>query len=338
MTKDLKPRGLGRGLAALLGDAQPATPPGLAEPAAAAPVAPPPKPTHVLPIEFLRPGVFQPRTSFDNEQLAQLADSIRLHGLIQPILVRPVRRGDGTTVPDTYEIVAGERRWRAAQRVPLHEVPVVVRSMSDRETLEVALIENLQRADLSAIEEARAFARLRTEFGHTPELIGRQLGRSRSHVANMLRLLELPETVQELVSTHAIEAGAARALIGTPDPAGLADYVIAKKLPTRRVETLAAAAKQASEAGWHGRGLPPNWQASAAPAATGTGTPAAARPAHAPPPPRNADIEALERRLEEVLGLRVGLRETGEGEKVSVTIEVGDFDQLDELVRKLTRK
>ena len=186
-----------------------------------------------VPIEFLRPSPLQPRRRFDEAELEALADSIRERGILQPLLVRPAASGAAG-----YEIVAGERRWRAAQRAGLHEVPAVVRELSDQETLELALVENLQRADLSPLEEAQAFRRLIDEFGHTQEELATGVGKSRSHVANTLRLLALPAAVQALVEDGSLTAGHARALIGCADAERLARAVIERGLNVRETEAL----------------------------------------------------------------------------------------------------
>src|SRR5215471_10083162 len=218
MSQPAKPRGLGRGLSALLGDED-----------VAAAVTPPPgdtagkegdvpvmnRPPLSLPISHLRPGKMQPRKSF--EGLDALIESVRTVGLLQPILVRPV-----AGFADTYEIVAGERRWRAAQRAQLHEVPVVVRSLGDQDALQLGLIENLQRADLSPVDEAEGYRRLMSEFSQTQEEIARTVGKSRPHVANTLRLLELPAAVQDMLRQGELSAGQARALVGLPDALALA--------------------------------------------------------------------------------------------------------------------
>jgi ParB family chromosome partitioning protein len=185
-----------------------------------------------VPVDKLEPNPQQPRLDFKQDELESLADSIRQKGVIQPLIVR---RKAGR---DTYEIVAGERRWRAAQLAQLHEVPVVVRDLDDTEVLEVAIIENIQRADLNAIEEALGFRQLMTRFGHTQEKLAEALSKSRSHVANLLRLLSLPDDVQDLVRDGALSAGHARALIGNPRASELAVQIVAKGLSVRETEKL----------------------------------------------------------------------------------------------------
>jgi ParB family chromosome partitioning protein len=339
MSKDLKPRGLGRGLAALLGDDVP-PPTHAGSTVAAAELAPSPtRGTGVttVPITWLKPGKYQPRTAFDPERLAQLAESIKAHGLVQPILVRPI-----PDKPDRYEIVAGERRWRAAQQAQLHDVPVVMRPLDDRETLEIALIENLQRTDLSPIEEARAYRRLRDEFKHTQERLAETIGKSRSHVTNTMRLLELPAPVQAHIEDGRLDMGHARALIGTPDPVFLADVIVDNAFTVRRAELLANDAKEAVRHGWDGKGLPPPWKS---PDQRGTPTPAASSAgkrgaAHSPAPTaaKTAETRALERSIEEALGLHVSIEVTGPGETTRLTLVMDNYDQLDDVTTRLTRK
>jgi ParB family chromosome partitioning protein len=220
MEKKPEKKGLGRGLSALMSDVNlgPST-----EQA-------PRRADARLAVEKLRANPLQPRKDFEPEALAALADSIRQKGVIQPLIVRPVG--------DLYEIVAGERRWRAAQMAQVHEVPVVIRELDDTEVLEIAIIENIQREDLNAIEEALGIRQLMDRFGHTQEKIAEALSKSRSHIANLLRLLVLPEPVLTMVRDGSISAGHARALIGTPDPEGLARQVAAKGLSVRDIERL----------------------------------------------------------------------------------------------------
>ncbi len=225
MDKKMDRRGLGRGLSALLADVN------MAEPAGDSPE--PPRPTLVLPVERVQPNPQQPRRAFDPEALEQLAQSIRLKGIVQPLIVRAI----GTT--GQHEIVAGERRWRAAQIAGLHEVPVVVRVFSDVEVLEIAIIENIQREDLNPIEEALAYRQLIERFGHTQEKLAEALSRSRSHVANLLRLLTLPEPVQDLLRKGDLSAGHARALVTATNPAVLAAQVVRRGLSVRETEKLA---------------------------------------------------------------------------------------------------
>jgi len=213
---------LGRGLAALLGDAEenkhgPEGSQGVQQ----------------VPIEFLRSNTKNPRQRFEDLDLAELAESIKERGIIQPILVRPL-----AGVGDTFEIVAGERRWRAAQRAGLHRVPVISLNVGDREALEIAIVENVQRADLNALEEAAGYSRLAAEYGYNQSDIARVVGKSRSHVANTLRLSNLPAHTRELLSSGAISAGHARALLALPDPDSTADKIVSQGLSVRETESL----------------------------------------------------------------------------------------------------
>jgi ParB family chromosome partitioning protein len=271
------------GLSALLGEPEPAG----VEPGGG------PRP---VPIEHLRPSPLQPRRHFGEEDLETLAESLRTHGMIQPLLVRPASDGG-----DGYEIVAGERRWRAAQRAGLHEVPVVVRELDDRTALALALVENLQRTDLGALEEAEAFRRLVEEFDHNNDSIAEAVGKSRSHVANTLRLLALPQQVQEMLADGRLSAGHARALIGARDPTALAGIVIARGLNVRQTEALAREE------------------------ATARGT--AERP-------RSADIAELERQLSARIGLEVGIRSRGRGKGGVLSIRWRDEDQFTFLLER----
>ena len=308
MSQSPKPRGLGRGLSALLGDDDVAATMTQAPPPTAAPLpAPVPSRTpFTLPIAHLRPGPFQPRTTF--EDIDSLVDSIRQFGLLQPILVRPVH-GD----PNAYEIIAGERRWRAAQQAQLHDVPVVVRPFDNLEALQIALIENLQRTDLSAIDEARGYERLRAEFNQTQEDIAEKVGKSRPHVANTLRLLDLPAPVQELVQQGKLSAGQGRTLLGFADPVAMAERALKDKLTVRDLERLAAGEKPKK---------PHTAKKGAAPAVG----------------EKTADTRVLEKRIEEALGLKASLSLTGRGEHTLLTLEIANFDQLDSVVERLTRR
>jgi ParB family chromosome partitioning protein len=304
MSQSPKPRGLGRGLSALLGDedvAATVAPPSAA-PAPEASRLPASRSTLTLPIAHLRAGRFQPRTSF--EGLDVLVDSVRQFGLLQPILVRPL-----SGEPNAYEIIAGERRWRAAQQAQLHDVPVVVRPFDNLEALQIALVENLQRADLSPIDEATGYERLRAEFNQTQEEIAATVGKSRPHVANTLRLLDLPPEVQELVRQDKLSAGHARTLLGFADPAAMAERAVKEKLSVRDLERLAAGEK------------PRKTKAGKKPVGTKT-----------------ADTKALEKRIEESLGIRASLALRGVGEQTLLTLEIRDFDQLDTVVERLTRR
>ncbi|SFQ05219.1 chromosome partitioning protein, ParB family [Roseivivax halotolerans] len=228
MAEKREKRGLGRGLSALMADVEPQSVAGPQE-------SPSPRqPDRLIPIEQIEPNPEQPRRSFTDEQLQELANSIRSKGIIQPIIVR-----EKNDAPGRYEIVAGERRWRAAQIAKLHEMPVLIRELNDTEVLEIAIIENIQRADLNAIEEAAGYRQLMFKFGHTQEQLAEALGKSRSHIANLMRLLNLPEDVQSFVSEGKLSAGHARALITANDPSGLARTIISKGLSVRAAEALA---------------------------------------------------------------------------------------------------
>jgi ParB family chromosome partitioning protein len=287
---------LGRGLAALFGETGAPFP---SEPAGAGGGG-----VRSVPIEAIRPSPFQPRRHFAEDELAGLAQSIRGKGIVQPLLVRPLENGsaDGDDGAG-YELVAGERRWRAAQRVGLHEVPILVRDFSDSEVIEIALVENLQRADLSALEEAEAYSRLMREFGRSQASLAETVGKSRSHVANTVRLLSLPEPVRRSLEEGALSAGHARALLGAPDPVSLAEEVIRRGLNVRATETLVR------------RRL--------------------AQPAPRPKPARDADTLALERDLSAALGLRVTLAPKSRGG--SLTLHYASLDQLDRILGLLRR-
>lgn len=327
MSQPPKPRGLGRGLSALLGDdevasavtpaapvAAPSSPPAVAQVGPAEAEAARPSPGKLspltLPIGRLKPGRMQPRTSF--EGIEMLVESVREYGLLQPILVRPL--GDSA---DSYEIIAGERRWRAAQKAQLHDVPVVIRTIDDMDALQIGLVENLQRSDLTAIDEAQGYKRLIEDYSHTQEDLARMMGRSRPHIANTLRLLDLPPPVQEMVRDGALSAGQARTLIGVPDPLAMAQRAIAEKLTVRDLERLAGETKTKAKPGGAGKTRAGGAAAGAA---------------------KSADTKALEKRLEEALGLKVDLTLRGLGEQSVLTLEIRDFDQLDTVVDKLTRR
>jgi ParB family transcriptional regulator, chromosome partitioning protein len=313
MSQPPKPRGLGRGLSALLGDDEVAATvaPAPAAASSAEATAPAARPLPVrapltLPIGQLKAGRMQPRTTF--EDMEALVDSVKEFGLLQPILVRPV-----AGQADAYEIVAGERRWRAAQKAQLHEVPVVVRTMGDQDALQLGLIENLQRADLTAVDEALGYRRLSDEFKQTQEDIAKTVGKSRPHVANTVRLLELPGAVQEMIRRGELSAGQARALIGVPDPLAVAQRAVDEKLTARDLERLGGELKSKPKDG-----------RSKATAGTSTA--------------KSADTKALEKRIEEALGLKADLKLRGLGEQSLLTLEIRDFDQLDTVVERLTRR
>jgi ParB family chromosome partitioning protein len=257
----------------------------------------------MLPIEHLRPGRFQPRHHFDPAQIQSLVDSVREKGVLQPILVRRL-----TGEPNAYEIVAGERRWRAAQLAQLHEVPVTIRELADREALEIALVENIQRENLNAMEEAEGYRRLLDEFQHTQEDLAKAVGKSRSHVANMMRLLVLPPAVREMVESGDLTAGHARALIGAGDAEAVARDVVRQGLNVRQTEKLIQAQRS-------------------------PGKPAKAPP---PPQPKDANTIALERDLSNLLGLKVSISfRGGSGE---LTVHYQTLDQLDDVLRRLKKQ
>jgi len=309
---DEKPRSrqLGRGLSALLGAEPVKIPdPGAAPPAATSAVAAPPpasgsapaRPAGVTtaPVEFLSPSPMQPRRQFDEQEIGELAESIRQRGILQPILVR--RAPDH---PDRYEIVAGERRWRAAQAARLHEVPILVKDLDDEGVLEVALVENVQRQDLNALEEADGYRRLIDQFDHTQDSLATVVGKSRSHIANTLRLLTLPESVRNYLAAGEISAGHARALIGVEDADALARKVVKSGLSVRQIERLARQDKG-------GRKPRPG------------------------PPTKDPDTLALENSLSDLLGLKVAIDFDGRGG--TVTVRYTSLDQLDDLITRLSQ-
>jgi ParB family chromosome partitioning protein len=278
---------LGRGLSALFGESGARV--------LAGPGAP-----RTVPIEAIRPSPFQPRRRFAEAELDGLVQSIREKGVIQPLLVRPLDDAGGELGPD-FELVAGERRWRAAQRAGLHEVPVVIRPFGDSEVLEIALVENLQREDLTPLEEAEAYSRLMQEFGRNQAELAETIGKSRSHVANTLRLLALPPGVKQQLEDGALTAGHARALLAAPDPAALAGEVVRRGLNVRATEMLVRRR--------------------------------AARPEPRQRRPRDADTLALEREIGAALGLRVTLAPKGRGG--SLTLHYASLDQLDRILKLL---
>jgi len=250
-------------------------------------------------VGHLHPGKYQPRHNFGDEQLRDLSESIREKGVLQPLLVRPHPQHDGE-----FEIIAGERRWRAAQMAQIHQVPVIVRDFDDKETLEVALVENLQRQDLSALEEADGYHRLMHEFSHTQEQLARALGKSRSHVANTLRLLTLPGDVKDLLEAGDLSAGHARCLVGVSGAADLAKEVVRKGLNVRQTEQLVKAGGAVST------------------------KPKAAKPA------KDSDTVALEHDLANMLGLKVKIQDKhGRGQ---VVIHYETLEQLDSILARLT--
>jgi len=266
--------------------------------------APAPVGVRMAPIESLKPNPDQPRKAFDSDELEELAASIRDKGVLQPILVRSHPGEDGA-----WQIIAGERRWRAAQLARLAEAPIIIKEMDDVAVFEVAIIENVQRTDLNPLEEAEAYRMLMDRFGRTQDAVAGVVGKSRSHVANTLRLLQLPEEVLHYVRTGKLSAGHARALITSPDPAALADQIVAEGLNVRQAEVLA---RRAAEG--------PKSRKAGAPSVGGEGS---------------ADVAALEQDLADVLGLKVQLADRGG--KGELTIRYGTLEQLDDLCRRLMR-
>jgi ParB family chromosome partitioning protein len=281
-----RPAGLGRGLSSLLGEVAQEAPVGGGGA------------IQTLPVASIEPHPGQPRRHFNEEALEELAESIRLRGVIQPIVVRPNGH--------RYQIVAGERRWRAAQKAQLHEIPVIVREFDDAETLEVALIENVQRQDLNAIEEAVGYKRLIDEYGHTQEALGKLVHKSRSHIANLLRLLDLPQKVRDYVAVGELSMGHARALVPAEDPQAYADEVVRRGLTVRDTEKLVRL----------GLGRKPS----------------RLRPHH--PVAANEDIDALQRQLGDLLGLRVVIQHGEAGGTVSLGYST--LDQLDMICQRLS--
>lgn len=288
----MKSRGLGRGLSALMADVN-------ETPAATAPTEGR-RPDLVVPIENIEPNPDQPRRRFDPDHLEDLANSIREKGVIQPLIVR--ERAGGK-----YEIVAGERRWRASQKAQLHELPVIVRDFNDTEVLEIAIIENIQRSDLNPVEEAAGYRQLMDKFGHTQDAMSKALGKSRSHIANLLRLLNLPQDIQDLVEEGKLSSGHARALITSDHAREIAKRIVAEGLSVRATEALVK--KHAS-----GDLEKPKKAA----------------------PVKDADTAALEGDLSANLGMKVQIDHKAGGESGKITISYKDMDQLDELCRILT--
>ena len=286
MTPKEEPRrGLGRGLSALIGDE-------------AAPTrGEMPKGTRTLPSAFLRPGKFQPRKFFGEEALADLAQSVKEKGVLTPILVRPLGG-------ESYEIVAGERRWRAAQMAKLHDVPVVVREMVDSEALELAIIENVQRADLNVLEEATAYQELMDKFGRTQEQVAQEVGKSRSHIANSVRLLRLPDSVQTLLRDGKLTAGHARTLLSAPDPEAAAQEILSGGMNVRQAEQRSVGKKKLTA-----------------------------------PPPKDPNIKQLESSISSRLGLRVQVihkvDKKGRDLGGEVLVSYKTLEQLDEIARRL---
>ena len=286
-----KPRGLGRGLSALMSDLEPQEGPNAA----------PPAPDMSVPVEQVRPNPDQPRRHFAADALADLTASIAERGIIQPLIVRR-----SPTDPETFEIVAGERRWRAAQAANLHEVPVIIRDYNDTEVLEVAIIENIQRADLNPVDEAAGYRQLMDRFGHTQDQLASALGKSRSHIANLMRLLQLPDAVQKHLVDGTLTAGHARALIGHPEAVRLADEVIRRNLSVREVEKLVK--KPVGDA--------PKLRQR--------------------PQKKDADTVQIERELSATLNMKVSIDHKAGQEGGTLSLSYKSLDQLDDLLRALS--
>lgn len=292
MSKNQKNRGLGRGLSALMADVN-------ADQPAATQTEGPRRPDLLVPVENVVPNPDQPRRSFTQDQLDELARSIKEKGIIQPLIVR--QKGE------QYEIVAGERRWRAAQIAKLHEIPVLLRDYDDTEVLEVAIIENIQRADLNPVEEAAGYRQLMDRFGHTQEKLAEALGKSRSHIANLMRLLNLPDDVQDMLKAGKLSAGHARALITSENPSVLAARVVSGGLSVRETERLANEGKSETKPG--------------------------KKPAA---PSKDADTRMLENDLSAAIGMSVVISHSSAGDGGTVTIRYKDLEQLDQLCQTLS--
>jgi len=286
-------RGLGRGLSALMADVN-------IEPEQPSAVSQDKRSDTSLPIEKIKANPEQPRRFFSEDALQELANSIREKGVIQPLIVRPHPRENGI-----YEIVAGERRWRASQLAQLHDVPVVIRDMNDTEVLEIAIIENIQRSDLNAIEEAKGYKQLMERFGHTQEKLAAALSKSRSHIANLMRLLQLPQDVQDLLHDGKLTIGHARALITSDDPSSLAKKVVLEGLSVRQTEALAKGKLAETKS---------NATASS----------------------KDADTKALEGDLSATLGMRVNLAHKATSGAGKLSIQYKNLEQLDEICALLS--
>ena len=285
-----KPNRLGRGLAALIGDMTPIEAPRTAESGSG---------QKRLPLDFIIANRANPRRDFDSDQLDELTSSIREKGVMQPLLVRP------SEDPNIFEIIAGERRWRAAQRAGLHDVPVIIREVDDKEALELAIIENVQRVDLNPLEEALGYEQLIEQFSYTQQDLAQVIGKSRSHVANTLRLLKLPRDVREMVTGGQLTAGHARTLITAQDPAALARQIVEQGLSVREAERLSQSGAVAP------------------------------RKATAEAEPKDADTMALEKRLSDALGLKVLIDHKPTGGKLEIRYRT--LEQLDTVITRLDR-
>ncbi|ANP87720.1 MULTISPECIES: ParB/RepB/Spo0J family partition protein [Rhizobium] len=293
MNDDVSKRRLGRGLAALIGEMDQPVPVEAERTISA---------DRMIPIEFVSRNPRNPRRFFDDSELHDLASSIRQHGIVQPIVVRTMSR-------DRYEIIAGERRWRAAQLAGLIEIPVIIRDVDDKTALEIAIVENVQRADLNALEEALGYEQLIAEYGYTQNDLGEIIGKSRSHVANSLRLLKLPDPVRDLLAAGSLSAGHARALVSTSDPASLARTIVAKGMSVRDAEKLAQN----------------NIKAQSEPQQ------AALRRDQ-----KDSDTLALERTLSDALGLDVAINHKASGGQIKISYK--SLEQLEEICRLLERR
>lgn len=299
MARKPERRNLGRGLSALLGDIE--TEVAVTDPAATETSSAKLREATSLPIDQVRPNPEQPRRDFAEAELEELAASIRERGVIQPVIVRP-----DPDDPGRYQIVAGERRWRAAQRAQLHEIPVVVRELDDRTMLELAIIENVQRADLNPIEEALGYSHLIERFAYTQEGLARTVGKSRPHVANLLRLISLPDPVKRMVRQGKLTAGHARALITAPDPVALAERAVLRGLSVRQVEEMARRAPARPRARSAGAGSE-----------------------------KDADTRVLEGDLSAAIGMKVDISHRGPDGSGEVRIRYRSLDELDRLCQKL---
>jgi ParB family transcriptional regulator, chromosome partitioning protein len=294
MADDASRSRLGRGLAALIGEVD-----------AESSSVERPRGQRRLPTSALRPNARNPRRTFSNAELDELVASLRERGIIQPIIARSIRGA-----VDTYEIIAGERRWRAAQRAGLHEVPVVIIEATDGEALQIAIIENVQRADLNALEEASGYHALIDEFGHSQDEIAKIVGKSRSHVANTLRLLKLPDMVKAHIYNGVLSAGHARMLVGQPNAEQLAEEIVARGLNVRQVELLA---REAVNKGAQSHRRIPRGRSD-----------------------KNPNLVALEKRISDALGLVVSIDDRPRGGELKVRYR--SLDQLDEVLRRLEKK
>lgn len=297
MNEDNSKRRLGRGLAALIGEMDQLPAADIGSQAAV-------NPDRLVPIEFVGRNPRNPRRYFDESELQDLASSIRQHGIVQPVVVR-------TIADNRYEIIAGERRWRAAQLAGLVDIPVIIRDVDDRTALEIAIVENVQRSDLNPLEEAMGYELLIADHGYTQNDLGEIIGKSRSHVANSLRLLKLPEPVREMLASGTLSAGHARALIPTSDPVTLAKNIVAKGMSVRDAERIAQNDIKAQSDPNHGQAV-------------------------ANKDEKDADTLALERTLSDVLGLDVTVNHKGNGGHLRIAYKT--LEQLEEICRLLERR